>query len=210
MELQRKNSSCRATPCTAFGKDHPTQRLVAMGSTNAWISSSKRLQADAGARSPKATSGSKAKVIAIHMHDCIPPTEQRSEAHLNLRADGTYHLANGATEMGNGTITTHAPDRRSDPEHDCVPDRYRSIADTDRAPYDTGTFSSVGTSVSCKSVSLAAEDLRDNLLKFASDFTSIPLEQCRLVDDAVECGVTKNSAQSELFESVPDARHKMR
>ncbi|MFL6500282.1 MAG: xanthine dehydrogenase family protein molybdopterin-binding subunit, partial [Candidatus Udaeobacter sp.] len=35
-----------------------------------------------------------------------------------------------------------------------------------------------------------------------------PLEQCRLVDDAVECGARK-IALSELFESVPDARHKM-
>ena len=124
---------------------------------------------------------------AIHMHDCIPPTEQRSEAHLNLRADGTYHLANGATEMGNGTITTMRQIAAS--ILNTTASRIDIInADTDRAPYDTGTFSSVGTSVSCKSVSLAAEDLRDNLLKIASDFTSTPLEQCRLADDAVECG----------------------
>jgi CO/xanthine dehydrogenase Mo-binding subunit len=57
-------------------------------------------------------------------------------------------------------------------------------------------------------VSLAAENLRDNVLKIASEFTSTPLEQCRLVDGAVECG-SRSIALSELFESVPDARHRL-
>ena len=109
--------------------------------------------------------------------------------------------------MGNGTITTMRQIAAS--ILNTTASRIDIInADTDRTPYDTGTFSSVGTSVSCKSVSLAAEDLRDNLLKIASDFTSTALEQCRLVDDALECG-SRRIGLSELFESVPDARHKM-
>src|SRR5204862_372633 len=63
-------------------------------------------------------------------------------------------------------------------------------------------------SVSCKSVSLAAENLRDNVLKIASEFTSTPLPQCRLVDGAVECS-SRSIPLSELFESVPDARHRL-
>ena len=31
--------------------------------------------------------------VAIHAQDCAPPTEHRSEAHLSLLPDGTYHLA---------------------------------------------------------------------------------------------------------------------
>src|SRR5438270_8268071 len=40
--------------------------------------------------------------VAIHGQDCAPPTEHRSEAHLSLLPDGTYHLGVGAAEFGNG------------------------------------------------------------------------------------------------------------
>ncbi|MBL8795121.1 MAG: molybdopterin-dependent oxidoreductase, partial [Planctomycetia bacterium] len=40
--------------------------------------------------------------VAIHAQDCAPPTEHRSEAHLTLQADGTYRLAVGSAEFGNG------------------------------------------------------------------------------------------------------------
>src|SRR4029077_17664829 len=79
------------------------------------------------------------------------------------------------------------------------------IADTDKTAYDTGTFSSAGPSVSCKSVSRAAENLRDNVLKIASEFTSSPLGQCRLVDGAVECG-SRGVPLFGLFGSVPRPR----
>ena len=36
-----------------------------------------------------------------------PPTEHRSGALMTLRPDGTYHLAVGSTEMGNGSVTAH-------------------------------------------------------------------------------------------------------
>jgi len=144
---------------------------------------------------------------AIHMHDCIPPTEQRSESHINLRADGTYYLTNGVTEMGNGTITSARQVAAS--VLNTTAGRIEIvIADTDRTAYDTGTFSSVGTSVSCKSVSLAAENLRDNLVKLASEYTSAPLDQCQLKDDAVLCG-SRSVPLPELFESASDAKHRL-
>ena len=40
--------------------------------------------------------------VAIHGQDCAPPTEHRSEAHLSLLPDGTYHLGVGSAEFGNG------------------------------------------------------------------------------------------------------------
>jgi CO/xanthine dehydrogenase Mo-binding subunit len=57
-------------------------------------------------------------------------------------------------------------------------------------------------------VSLAADNLRDNVLKIASEFTSTPLDQCALDDGAVKCGA-RTIPLPELFESVPDARHRM-
>src|SRR6185295_15294616 len=45
--------------------------------------------------------------IALAMLDCGPPTEHRSGAQMQLLPDGTYHLAVGSTEMGNGSVTSH-------------------------------------------------------------------------------------------------------
>jgi CO/xanthine dehydrogenase Mo-binding subunit len=61
-------------------------------------------------------------------------------------------------------------------------------ADTDRTPYDTGTFASTGTVVAGKAVHLAAEAMRDNILDFASQHTGIDRARCRLDNDAVICG----------------------
>ena len=41
------------------------------------------------------------------MLECGPPTEHRSGAQMPLLPDGSYHLAVGSTEMGNGSVTSH-------------------------------------------------------------------------------------------------------
>jgi len=84
--------------------------------------------------------------IALAMLECGPPTEHRSGAQMSLLPDGTYHLAVGSTEMGNGSVTSHRQIAAS-----MLGARAGSIAiinaDTDLAPYDTGTFASTGTVV---------------------------------------------------------------
>lgn len=104
--------------------------------------------------------------VALAMLDCGPPTEHRSGAEMTLLPNGRYHLAVGSTEMGNGSVTSH---RQIAAELlGCAADQIDIInADTDRAPYDTGTFASTGTVVAGKAVALTAEALRDNLLDYA-------------------------------------------
>src|SRR5262249_58172661 len=63
-----------------------------------------------------------------------------------------------------------------------------SNTDTDRTPYDTGTFASTGTVVAGKAVLATAEAMKADILDFAARFTKTPLEQCRLDKDAVICG----------------------
>ena len=57
--------------------------------------------------------------------------------------DGSYHLAVGSTEMGNGSTTSHRQIAAS-----VLGTRASNIAiingDTDQTPYDTGTFASTG------------------------------------------------------------------
>lgn len=104
--------------------------------------------------------------MALAMLDCGPPTEHRSGAEMTLLPNGRYHLAVGSTEMGNGSVTSH---RQIAAELlGCAADQIDIInADTDRAPYDTGTFASTGTVVAGKAVALTAEALRNNLLDYA-------------------------------------------
>src|SRR5262249_28313592 len=45
--------------------------------------------------------------IALAMLDCGPPTEHRAGGEMEMLPDGSYHLAVGSTEMGNGSVTSH-------------------------------------------------------------------------------------------------------
>jgi CO/xanthine dehydrogenase Mo-binding subunit/aerobic-type carbon monoxide dehydrogenase small subunit (CoxS/CutS family) len=124
---------------------------------------------------------------ALAMLECGPPTEHRSSAEIKLLADGTYHLACGTSEFGNGISTAVKQIAAS-----ILGVRSRDVsltnADTDRSPYDTGTFASTGTVVAGKATHLAAEAMRDDILDFAARHTGVERAQCRLESDAVICG----------------------
>src|SRR3984893_5308197 len=107
--------------------------------------------------------------IALAMLDCGPPTEHRSGAVMILLPDWHYHLAVGSTEMGNGSVTSH---RQLAASALGAPASSITIinADTDLAPYDTGTFASTGTVVAGQAVTLTAVALRDNILEYASQY----------------------------------------
>jgi putative selenate reductase molybdopterin-binding subunit len=125
--------------------------------------------------------------VALAILECGPPTEHRSGAEMKLLADGTYHLAVGSSEMGNGITTAHKQIAAS-----AMGVRAGDVAivnaDTDRTPYDTGTFASTGTVVAGKAVHLTAQALREDILAFAGRHTGSDPQRCRLDGDAVVCG----------------------
>ena len=158
-----------------------------MASISVSIMSKTPLPAGRGEKNPTAKIGWKARESPLMPRDAAPPTEHRSEAHLSLLANGTYHLAIGSAEFGNGitnaqrqiaasVLTTRATNISMD------------FADTDRTPYNTGTFGSTGTSVAAVAVSKAAEALRDNLVEVASALMDVSAAECRLEHDRVQCG----------------------
>ena len=124
--------------------------------------------------------------MALAMLESGPPTEHRSGAEMILRPDGSYHLAVGSTEMGNGSVTSHRQLAAG-----VLGSRASRIAivnaDTDLTPYDTGTFASTGTVVAGQAVALTAAALRDNIIAFASRHTGTPVADCRVEDDSVVC-----------------------
>ena len=138
------------------------------------------------------------KGIAISMLDCAPPTEHRSEARIDLLADGRYHLAIGSAEFGNGTITVHRQIAAT--IFGCGVERVlMTNADTDKSGHDTGTFASTGLVIGGAAVQKAATVLRDQLVQLASRYTGMPLSRCILGNGALECGGSALSL-TEIYE----------
>jgi CO/xanthine dehydrogenase Mo-binding subunit/aerobic-type carbon monoxide dehydrogenase small subunit (CoxS/CutS family) len=159
-----------------------------------------------GAGKPAGDDWAEGTGIALAMLDCGPPTEHRAGAVMALLPDGSYHLAVGSTEMGNGSVNSHRQIAAS-----ILGTRAGSVAiinaDTDLAPYDTGTFASTGTVVAGKAVALGAAAMRDNILDFASRHTGVDLASCRLDDASVICGGERISLQ-DLHVAGTKAKHR--
>jgi putative selenate reductase molybdopterin-binding subunit len=128
--------------------------------------------------------------VALAMLESGPPTEHRSGAEMRLLSDGSYRIAVGSTEMGNGSTTSHGQIAAS-----VLGTRAGNIAvingDTDRTPYDTGTFASTGTVVAGQAVERTATALRENILDYASRHVGCDPTDCRLQEDAVICANRK-------------------
>jgi putative selenate reductase molybdopterin-binding subunit len=122
--------------------------------------------------------------VGLAMLESGPPTEHRSGAVMSLLPGGTYHLAVGSTEMGNGSATAHRQIAAS-----ILGTRAECVAlingDTDLTPYDTGTFASTGTVVAGQAVALTATALRDNIFEYASRHLACNAAELRLHDDTI-------------------------
>jgi len=159
-----------------------------------------------GVAKPEGADWAEGRGIALAMLECGPPTEHRSGAEMRLLPDGTYHLACGSTEMGNGITTAHKQIAAA-----ILGTRVEAVAiinaDTDRTPYDTGTFASTGTVVGGKAVHLAAQAMVEDVLDFAGRHTGVPRDQCRLDEDGVICG-NRRIALSDLHAEGAKVDHR--
>ncbi|OBI77139.1 molybdopterin-dependent oxidoreductase [Mycobacterium asiaticum] len=124
---------------------------------------------------------------AISMHETAPPTEHISVGRATLDSDGTYEIAIGTVEFGEGTSTAHVQIAAA--ELGTTPGRIRLVqSDTDRTGFDTGAFASAGLFVAGNAVQYTAAALRDRILRFAAAYTGVDLASCVMDDDAVRCG----------------------
>lgn len=144
--------------------------------------------------------------IAFSMMESGPPTEHRSGAVMVLTPEGTYHLAVGSTEMGNGSATSHRQIAASilGTRADCIA---LINGDTDLTPYDTGTFASTGTVVAGQAVALTATALRDNIFEYATCHFGCDVSECRLQDNTIICA-SRTMALCELFKLGTAAGHR--
>lgn len=144
----------------------------------------KNLATPGGLPTPEGQHWREGTGIALAMLDCGPPTEHRSGAVMTMRADGSYHLAVGSTEMGNGSVTSHRQIAAA--LLSCRADHVAIVnADTDLTPYDTGTFASTGTVVAGKAVALTAAALAENILAYTARHTSTDVARWTLEEGFV-------------------------
>ena len=165
-EIRRINKVRETDRIESIWKDARTSSSAATASINVSISSRRRSKRPgiAQARRRRLARGDRRRTGDAGIG---PPTEHRSGAEMRLLADGTYHLAVGSTEMGNGSTTSHCQIAAA--VLNTRADRIAIInGDTDRTPYDTGTFASTGTVVAGQAVEKTAAALRDVLVDFAS------------------------------------------
>ncbi|MGV1014049.1 MAG: molybdopterin-dependent oxidoreductase [Methyloceanibacter sp.] len=164
------------------------------------------LKSGKGAAKPEGEEWVEGTGMAMAMMESGPPTEHRSGAVIGLLSDGTYHLAIGSTEMGNGSVTSHCQIAAS-----VLGTRAERIAivnaDTDLTPYDTGTYASTGTVVAGQAVMLAANALRDNIISYAAHHSDCEESVCHLQDDHVVCGNRKVSL-SKLYSAGTRDNHR--
>ncbi len=186
-ELRRKNVVRPGDLIASVWKDPSDVELGSYGFDECLDFVEQALASGRGLPKPAGAEWLEGKGFAAAMLECGPPTEHRSGSEMKLLADGRYHLAVGSAEFGNGSVTSHRQIAAS-----VLGCRAKDIAivnaDTDKAPYDSGTFASTGTVVAGKGVGLAAAALSNKILDFAARQNGVDRSDCRLESDAVVCG----------------------
>ncbi|WP_405490667.1 molybdopterin-dependent oxidoreductase [Nocardia sp. NBC_00511] len=124
---------------------------------------------------------------ALSMIATGPPGGHYADARVTLLADGSYDLAVGTAEFGNGTTTVHR--QIAAQELGTIGPRITiRQSDTDVVGHDTGAFGSTGTVVAGKATLFAARKLADLLCATAAPHLGVPAEACVLTADSVRSG----------------------
>ncbi|HKE37314.1 MAG TPA: molybdopterin cofactor-binding domain-containing protein, partial [Candidatus Baltobacteraceae bacterium] len=187
IEMRRKNVVGPNDTIQAAWKETSDLTLGSYGLDQCIDAVEKALNSGKGKSKPEGEHWLEGSGMAISMLDCVPPTEQRSGSEVELREDGSYYFTVGSTEIGNGLVT--AQQQVVAQVMGCSTARVSFLnADTDKTPYDSGTFASVGMMVPTLAVNNGALALREKILAYASRSTGEKLERCHLADDRVVCG----------------------
>ncbi|GAA4986286.1 molybdopterin-dependent oxidoreductase [Kitasatospora paranensis] len=138
--------------------------------------------------------------FAMSMIATGPPGGHFADATVRLLEDGTYDIAVGTAEFGNGTTTVHQQITAG--ALGTTADRITvRQSDTDVVRHDTGAFGSAGTVVAGKAVMKAANALAEQIVSFAAEYARAPRSGLRLTADAVECE-GRTFTLKEVFEAA--------
>ncbi|MFJ2056071.1 molybdopterin-dependent oxidoreductase [Streptomyces sp. NPDC087908] len=129
-----------------------------------------------------------------------PPGGHYADARVSLLEDGTYDIAVGTAEFGNGTTTVHKQITAG--TLNTTEDRLTvRQSDTDVVRHDTGAFGSAGTVVAGKAVLLAAGSLAERLRTLAARHSGVARHLCTLGAESVDCA-GRTVTLKELYEAA--------
>ena len=118
------------------------------------------------------------------------PAAIRARRGLRLLPDGTYELAVGTAEFGNGSTTAHVQIASAILE--AAPAAIRILqSDTALVAHDTGAFGSTGTVVAGTATADACHAMRERLREIAATIADVPLDDCRAVAGGVMAGARR-------------------
>jgi len=196
LSMQRKNVITPGDTLLSIWNGPADVEIASYGLDQCLTLVEEGLASGRGKAKPEGDEWLEGKGLALSMLDCAPPN-QRSEARLDLTADGGYLLRVGATEFGNGTLTVFG--QIAGTILGCGVERIKVLyADTDTTPYDTGTFGSVGTTITGTAVRMVSSVLKTQILALAHRYSGVALESCILGDGEAICG-GKSLPLTELF-----------
>src|SRR5581483_5335288 len=129
-----------------------------------------------------------------------PP--ERLEQRIAIERDGTVVARSGKVEYGQGIRTGFA---KMVAEELCVPvERVRvELGETDRVPWDMGTFGSMSTAVDGKSLRAAAVHARSLLLERASTHFGVSASELMLRDGTICTADGQTVSYQELTAAEP-------
>ena len=106
-EIRRKNKIRDTDRIESIWKDPTDVVMGSYGIDQCLDLVEEALASGRGLPKPEGEDWLEGSGVALSMLESGPPTEHRSGAEMRLLADGSYHLAVGSTEMGNGSTTSH-------------------------------------------------------------------------------------------------------
>jgi len=143
----------------------------------------------------RASAADRGRGVAAMLKASVAPSV--SEAIVRLHTDGSVSVLASAVEMGQGTRTVLA---QIAAEVLCVPLARVTVVQPDTAvtPYDQTTSSSRSTAMTGRAVQMAAEDVREQLLRVAADALGAQTRDLALEDGAV-VAPSRRLAYSEVL-----------
>jgi len=188
LDFRRKNAVRRGDPMTSvMPQEFHDVEYGSYGLDQCFDLVEQALAADDATKQPASGDWLVGDGVALTMIDTVPPGGHIADVTATLEKNGSYRLAVGTAEFGNGTATVHqqfaATALRTTPAWIQL-----AQSDTDNGGHDTGAYGSAGTFVAGLATQRASEALRDVILAAAAAHTGVAKSACRLEADGVVCG----------------------
>ncbi len=123
-------------------------------------------------------------MVSLMQGSSIPYIDMAA-AYAKMNDDGSFNLLVGATDIGTGSDTILAQIFAEVLGLNVATDIIVLSSDTDVTPFDTGAYASSTTYLTGKAVVKLAKKIKKQLIKYAAEFLSVPVEELKVGEKVV-------------------------